>query len=605
MEDRQTEDKTIEVDAKLLSEMASAPQIARSDSISMQSSSVSAKSSTDQTLDTPLRIANQDSSNSALDTATTQVAIIVADSKQGVGSEPQAEFNAGVIADSKRPRFDDETQRLLRSRLTWAALDLMIVLGIGYIGNLFAVNSPWLAFRTIMLVTIVASYVLLRTERPLSIQSLRSIEIALFGGVAVQVGLMMYSRMVFFTLASDATSLTGTQDFYLTAFCLHVLTYGTFIPNAWWRSVIVNFAMGMIPYGVWFAVTTIHPSSIDLLASNRAAAPIPVTLIAAMIGSIGSHIIYTSRREAFQAKQIMQYRLHAPIGSGGMGDVYRAEHVLLKRACAIKLIKPDKAVDNLTLHRFEREVIATAKLTHWNTIDIYDYGHTPDGTFYYVMELLEGENLQRLISGYGPMSPSRAVYLLSQACQALQEAHDSGLIHRDIKPANIFVTHRGGYWDVLKLLDFGLVKETSEKDRALSEPTTPTRTTTGSYSFSGTPLFMAPEQATRYEEVDHRSDIYALGIVAYFMVTGTTPFSGAKTVDLIIAHATQPPTPPSEKNPEVPKDVEAVILRCIEKQPDDRFQSATELYDALQQCLPGDRWTPSKAKEWWQKNWSS
>jgi len=549
------------------------------------------------------------SRDSTGDNLTTHVAVGYAVGKSGAietnSSTPRSGFNAGVVANSKRPRFDDETRLLLHSRLSWAALDLMFVLGIGYVGNLFAVNSPWLFFRTFVLATIVVSYVLLRSKITLSIRLLRAIEIGLFGGVAVQVGLMMYSRMVIFTLAEDAISLTGTYDFYLTAFCLHVLTYGIFVPNYWKRAALVNVAMAIIPYGVWYAVTYMHPSCIELLSANRAAAPLPVTLIAAMIATLGAYIINTTRREAFQAKQIMQYRLHSPIGSGGMGDVYRAEHVLLKRACAIKLIKPDKAVDDLTLHRFEREVIATAKLTHWNTIDIYDYGHTADGTFYYVMELLEGENLQRLIDQFGPMPSSRVVYLLLQACQALQEAHDSGLIHRDIKPANIFVTHRGGFWDVLKLLDFGLVKETAGIESGTTGTVLSTKTSADGYSFSGTPMYMAPEQATRYEEVDNRSDIYALGIVAYFLVTGVPPFLGPKTMDLIIAHATAAPKPPSDRNPYVPKDVESIILRCLEKQPDDRYQSANELFKALQGCSLVEPWNPEQAKAWWQQHWVS
>jgi len=539
--------------------------------------------------------------NSQADDTTTHVAIVDPSTRDTGSSEPRGAFNAGVVADGKRPRFDDETRRLLHTRLSWAALDLMFVLGIGYIGNLFAANSPWLLFRTFILASIIVSYVLLRSNITLSIRLLRVIEIGLFGGVAFQVGLMMYSRMVIFTLAQDATSLTGTHDFYLTAFCLHILTYGTFVPNNWKRAALMNSLLAMIPFGVLYAVSYTHPACIELLASNKAAAPLPVTLIAAMIATLGAYIINTTRREAFQAKQIMQYRLHAPIGSGGMGDVYRAEHVLLKRPCAIKLIKTDKAVDDMTLHRFEREVIATAKLTHWNTIDIYDYGHTSDGTFYYVMELLEGENLQRLVDKFGPLPTSRAVYLLLQACQALQEAHDSGLIHRDIKPANIFVTHRGGFWDVLKLLDFGLVKETSA-DRGSGATSSASKTSPGAYSFSGTPLYMAPEQAVRYDEVDGRSDIYALGIVAYFMVTGAAPFTGEKTIELIIAHASTRPTPPSDRNPYVPKDIESVILRCIEKQPEDRYQSAEELYLALLECSLVDKWTPQRAKDWWKKN---
>jgi serine/threonine-protein kinase len=316
--------------------------------------------------------------------------------------------------------------------------------------------------------------------------------------------------------------------------------------------------------------------------------------VAALVGVYGTHIINSARREAFKARQFGQYRLLDRLGSGGMGEVYRAEHVLLKRPCAMKLIKPGDDADAAAIARFEIEVTATSKLTHWNTVEIYDYGHTEDGTFYYVMELLPGLSLEDLVARHGPLPPGRVVHLLRQVCGALQEAHDVGLIHRDIKPANIFAAQRGGVFDVAKLLDFGLVKERTSRRTGESAA--------GFGSFSGTPLYMAPEQASAYEDVDGRADIYALGAVAYFLLTGKPPFAGTNVVQLLAAHASTEVAPPSKVNAEVPEDLERVVLRCLEKRADDRFPNATGLGQALAACECAANWTDETAATWWRTN---
>ena len=205
-----------------------------------------------------------------------------------------------------------------------------------------------------------------------------------------------------------------------------------------------------------------------------------------------------------------------------MGEVYLAEHQLLKRPCAIKLIRPDRAGDPRALARFEREVRTTARLSHPNTVEIYDYGRTEDGTFYYVMEYLSGLSLADLVERHGPLPPGRAIYLLRQACGALAEAHAAGLVHRDLKPANIFAARRGGLHDVAKLLDFGLVLPTAE-------PVAPP-SSAGTATIAGSPLYMAPEQATGDARPDARSDLYGLGAVAYYLLTGRAPFEGRPRV---------------------------------------------------------------------------
>jgi serine/threonine-protein kinase len=260
---------------------------------------------------------------------------------------------------------------------------------------------------------------------------------------------------------------------------------------------------------------------------------------------------------------------------------------------AIKLIKPGKAGDPQALARFHREVQATAKLTHWNTIEIFDYGHTDDGTFYYVMEYLPGKSLADLVLQHGALAPERVVAILEQTCDALAEAHRLGLIHRDIKPGNIFAAERGGVYDVAKLLDFGLAK-----------PVIPTADVnlTQDGAITGSPLFMAPEQAAGDGIPDARSDIYGLGAVAYYLLTGRPPFEADNPVKILLAHAQKAVVPPSQLQPGVPADLERIVLRCMEKSPADRYQSVNELAADLYRTALHGKWTREHAYEWWQSN---
>jgi serine/threonine-protein kinase len=258
------------------------------------------------------------------------------------------------------------------------------------------------------------------------------------------------------------------------------------------------------------------------------------------------------------------------------------------------LIRPDEAGDSRTLARFEREVQATATLTHWNTVEVYDYGHTEDGTFYYVMEYLPGMNLEDLVERYGPMPPGRAVYLLRQVCQALREAHAVGLIHRDIKPSNIVASERGGVHDVAKLLDFGLVKTAGTPREVLK--------LTGDGAFAGSPAFMSPEQARGHVQLDGRSDNYNVGAVAYFLVTGKLPFDRLSAVEMLHAHGYEPFVPGPEFQASVPADLQRVIRRCLEKDPDRRYPDAPALERALAACECAGRWTTADADKWWRRH---
>jgi serine/threonine-protein kinase len=272
-----------------------------------------------------------------------------------------------------------------------------------------------------------------------------------------------------------------------------------------------------------------------------------------------------------------------------MGDVYLAEHQLLKRKCAVKLIRRDKAADRRMLARFEREVKATAQLTHWNTIQVYDYGSTPDGIFYYSMEYLQGLNLRQVVDQYGPLPPGRVIFILRQLCGALHEASGVGLVHRDIKPSNIFLAERGQLFDVAKLLDFGLV-------RPATLGTCPIRNV--SRELQGSPRFMCPEQA-QGQKPDFRGDLYSLACVAYFLLSGRGPFEDDNPVMLVVAHANFPAPRLSEIGVEIPSDLEDIVMKCLNKKPEERFQSARELQQALETCKSANEWSWDDAEKWW------
>ncbi|HEY3496311.1 MAG TPA: serine/threonine-protein kinase [Polyangiaceae bacterium] len=275
-------------------------------------------------------------------------------------------------------------------------------------------------------------------------------------------------------------------------------------------------------------------------------------------------------RSGGEPARIGPYTLEEKIGEGGMGVVYRARHELLDRPAAIKLLAPGREREE-DVKRFEREVRITSLLTHPNTIAVYDFGRTKEGAFYYAMEYVEGLDLQALVEAEGPQSPARVAHLLAQLAGALDEAHSAGLVHRDVKPANLMVCARGRANDVLKVLDFGLVKSESSSDIDQDE----------ARRVIGTPLYLSPESITAPESLDARSDLYALGAVGYFLLTGVPPFSGTSLIDVCVRHLHEPPRPPSERRAGIPRALEALILACLAKSPDRRPESAAAVRLAL------------------------
>jgi serine/threonine-protein kinase len=325
---------------------------------------------------------------------------------------------------------------------------------------------------------------------------------------------------------------------------------------------------------------------------------VPV-FICAGIAMVGSRVLYGLTRELSDARRMGSYQLEEKLGDGGMGEVWKAKHRLLARPAAIKLIRPDalgssnSEVVRTALMRFEREAQATSMLGSPHTIEIYDFGATEDGSFYYVMELLDGLDLRRLVESHGPVPVNRAVHLLAQACHSLADAHESGLIHRDIKPANIFACRRGREEDFVKVLDFGLVKHADSKAADVQLTTVGTTT--------GTPAFMAPEAVYEAERMDARSDLYALGCVGYWLVTGRLVFEHDTPIQTLLSHLNDTPAPPSKVATQpIPEEFDRAIMACLEKDPARRPASAEALGKRLQCSLGAmDPWTVEDARAWW------
>jgi hypothetical protein len=320
-------------------------------------------------------------------------------------------------------------------------------------------------------------------------------------------------------------------------------------------------------------------------------------IVSTIITTSTSKVIYGLRREVRDARRLGQYTLTEQLGRGGMGVVYRARHAMLRRPSAIKLLLPDKLGPE-SVARFEREVQLTARLSHPNTIRIFDYGRTPDGIFYYVMEYLDGATLADVVANTGPLPPGRVIHILDQVAGALSEAHGIGLIHRDIKPANIILAEQGGVSDVAKVLDFGLVKQMRRPDG--QEFTLDALTQTD--SFSGTPLYMAPEAITAPETVDPRTDLYSLGAVGYYLLTGQHVFEGRNVVEVCSHHLHSEPVSPSQRAPgPLPSDLERLILDCLHKRPDDRPRDARTLQTRLRACADARSWSEDDARGWFER----
>jgi len=389
--------------------------------------------------------------------------------------------------------------------------------------------------------------------------------------------------------------------------------------------------IGLSWVGVWMLLYTIvvpMPPRRSLLAALAAASSVPVMaavslkaypppvspdaaqffflfvfpyLLIVGMAYVGARVFFALGREVRKARELGAYRLLERLGQGGMGEVWLARHRLLARPAAVKLIRPLTAASDAGSEaaiRFEREAQTIASLRSPHTVDLFDFGVADDGTFYYVMELLEGLDADRLVNRFGPMPDGRVIHVIRQVCHSLSEAESVSLVHRDVKPANIFLCRYGEDYDFVKVLDFGIVK-------AIREPASSDAETmlavTAEHVVRGTPAFIAPEQALSESTVDHRADVYGIGCVAYWLLTGQLVFTADTAMQLIIKHAHEIPAAPSLRS-ELPmaKELDAIVLACLAKNPAERPQNARELAQRLDAVPVRHEWTAELARAWWE-----
>ncbi len=382
--------------------------------------------------------------------------------------------------------------------------------------------------------------------------------------------------------------------------CVLILAYPAIVPTSPARTLWVSLlAASTEPVALW--VTHLRGAVSDYSAMYYVWAFVP-TYLSAIIAVVPSRIIRQLGRQVSRARELGSYRLEEVLGKGGMGEVYRASHQMLARPAAVKLIRPEvldsSSPDHarVILERFRREAEAAASLRSPHTISLYDFGAAQDGTFFLVMELLDGLDLQSLVERFGPQPADRTAYLLIQVCHSLAEAHCRGLIHRDIKPSNIFTCRMGLAVDFVKVLDFGLVKALGDLERDQPLLTAPDAT-------AGTPAYIAPEMVRGDSTIDHRVDIYALGCVAYWLLTGRLVFEAPNALQMLFQHAQKTPIPPSQRiELEIPPAMDALVMACLAKRPEDRPASAAELARRLRAIADNDGWTEERALRWWERH---
>lgn len=494
----------------------------------------------------------------------------------------------------------DDALGFLLARLL-AVFGAAMLLGVGGLAatDLYRGSTDWLIWRVAVILAMLAAGAALFLRQEWELHQLRVIELVMFGVATAYLAAQTYGLGV--AELGQPGVVATTWNSALWRFALLMVAYGVFVPNKLWRAVIVIAAIGATPLLVAASIRVRHP---ELQAAFDSAVADSVLDTATLLGASGgvavfaAFVTYNLFDFAYEQRQQTFYDLEERIGAGGMGEVWKARHRTLARPTAVKLIREDKvdSADKQTaqvvLQRFAREARTTAGLRSPHTVDVYDFGVTADGHFYYAMEYLDGLDLEVLAKDYGCAPPERVVHLMLQACDSLADAHARGYTHRDIKPANLHLSRKGTSGDFVTLLDFGLVKTEvpiDDSGELTAEGTT-----------AGTPAYMAPEMALGQGDVDGRADLYALGCVAYWLLTRKQVFEAETGVALIVEHVKTPPTPPSQRTEmPIPAELEAIIMKCLEKDPADRFQAATELARALRAVPLPEPWTPTRAAEWW------
>jgi len=417
----------------------------------------------------------------------------------------------------------------------------------------------------------------------------------------LDIGLIYQVVGAFNWAVSDVYSLPAELNsiFGISYVVLWVTVFPIVAPSTFFKSFVANILSGFTLVFAYIALTQMFEINASAELITIQTGPLVSVALLAMVPVYFHNKI---GKDLERADKMGSYELVTKLGEGGMGEVWKARHNLLASSSAIKLIKPEMILQSsgdsnpdLAIRRFEREARATAALKSPNTINLYDFGQSESGICYYVMELLDGMDLGALVERFGPIEPGRAIKLLKQVCYSLIEAHEVGMVHRDIKPANIYLCRMKTHFDVVKVLDFGLVKRSML-------PTQETKLTMDGM-LTGTPAFIAPELAKGEKEIDGRADIYAVGCVAYWLLTAKHVFDEDTPMKIILAHLSQDPVPPSKRTElEIPEAFEQVILKCLEKDPDQRPQSARELAKMLAAIELDSKWGRERSEQWWQKN---
>ncbi len=478
---------------------------------------------------------------------------------------------------------------LIGAILGGTALGFRIVMGLLFTSLEEQVTQPSFIIHAAAILPLLAVWAICR-RREYSVSTVHAIENA---------GIFL-TAIGYIGMGLDIRPEVGADT--ITAFILALVMFArsVFVPSSARRTTILGILIG-IPlvaamYWHYLDVDLSIWKSFGYPAKSDARVAASQSVITAMwwsltvgLSALASRVIHRLRREVRSIQRLGQYNIDRKLGEGAMGIVYEAHHGMLKRPTAIKLLKPEFS-DSDSLERFRREVQLTAKLTHPNTVTIYDYGRTPDGKFYYAMELLSGATLTQVVNASGEQPVERVVRILRDAALALCEAHEIGLIHRDIKPSNIMLTRQGGVPDVTKVLDFGLVKNLGRIDDLER---------TNTLSIKGTPHYLSPEAIQEPQGIDATTDLYALGAVGYYLLTGRHVFEGKTIMEVCLHHLHTRPLPLSEVGSiEVPKALEELIFACLEKRQTDRPSSGQQLADALD-ALDVAPWTRIDAEAWW------
>ncbi len=511
------------------------------------------------------------------------------------GTGPQA-TQAAAFRDTLRVRV---AAVMSLACVLWGTVLGTAVTGVDLAYGRAVVGAGGLSAMAILVAGWAAGAVAVCSRRAGTVRRLRVLEFAI---LVPHAGLLVITRVCQFTatdsagVARDAVFLQLAASHNGFGWLAALVAWGLVFPHSRRRMLAIHAALVACPIVTDIVVVAADPSRLPALG-------LPCVITAEMllfgfvVSLFGSHRITAlqaevadAREKAREARELGPYVLKRLLGTGGMGEVYLAEHRLLKRPCAVKLIRPDRAGDPQTLARFEREAQATARLKHPNTVEVFDYGRTEDGTFYYVMELLDGVSLDEVVRRHGPLPLGRAVHALRQLCGALREAHAAGLVHRDIKPSNALLCRHAGLFDVVKLVDFGLVLSEALPGESGH--------LTQAGSVMGTPDYIAPEQADG-TGADARSDLYSLGATAHFLLTGRPPYSGRTVLDVLFAHRHQPLAPLGTGAVAVPADLEAVVVRLLAKDPRDRYPDAAAVEADLGRCAGVGPWSECDAERWW------